>query len=77
MDIENLYSPIRGVYISVNRAICHYNNNSDTYSESFNDISSREAVGFSRGNLKFVVKPLASQQSFQTYEMRNESNKCR
>jgi hypothetical protein len=37
MDFENPYSPIRGVYISVNRAICHYNNNSDNYSESFND----------------------------------------
>jgi hypothetical protein len=38
MVFENPYSPIRGVYISVNRAICHYNNNSDNYSESFNDI---------------------------------------
>jgi hypothetical protein len=37
MDFENPYSPIRGVYISVNRANCHYNNNSDNYSESFND----------------------------------------
>jgi len=37
MDFENPYSPIRGVYISVNRAICHYNDNSDKYSESFND----------------------------------------
>jgi len=37
MDFENPYSPIRGVYISVNRAICHYNDNSDNYSESFND----------------------------------------
>jgi hypothetical protein len=36
MDFENPYSPIRGVYISVNRAICHYNDNSDKYSESFN-----------------------------------------
>jgi hypothetical protein len=37
MDFENPYSPIRGVYISVNRAICYYNDNSDKYSESFND----------------------------------------
>jgi len=37
MDIENPYSPIRGVYVSVNRAICYYNDNSDKYSESFND----------------------------------------
>ena len=36
MDFENPYSPIRGVYISVNRAICLYNDNSDKYSESFN-----------------------------------------
>jgi hypothetical protein len=37
MDFENPYSPIRGLYISVNRTICYYNDNSDDYSESFNN----------------------------------------
>lgn len=37
MDFENPNSPIRCVYISVNRAICYYCDNSDNYPESFND----------------------------------------
>jgi len=64
MDFENPYSPIRGVYISVNRAICHYNNNSDNYSESFNDRIMKCGMNLTNVDEIFMsILPLLLQQN--------------